>query len=73
MAIHGADVRRRRQLLGWSTGELAAQCGISQQYVSFIERGDRERVSPGVFAKICDALGVTDRTKLIMPTRRRAA
>lgn len=67
VAVNGADIRRRRKLLGWTVTDLAARCDISQQYLSFIERGDRQRVSPPVFARLCDELGVENRSDLMLP------
>lgn len=58
VAIDGAGVRHRRKLLGLRVQELAERCGISVGYVSHIERGERRSVSPPVFGRICDALGL---------------
>ncbi|MGK5681628.1 helix-turn-helix domain-containing protein [Actinoplanes sp. URMC 104] len=58
MEIDGAKLRIRRQLSGQTMAGFAARCGIHVSYVSHIERGERDRVSPEKFASICDALGV---------------
>lgn len=58
--INGPEVRRRRKLAGKTVVELAEGCGITFQYLSMIERGDRPTVSPAVFGRICDALGLTE-------------
>ncbi len=58
VAVNGQVIRKRRKLHGETVTALAKRVGISQQYLSFIERGDRRHVSPPVFANICDALGV---------------
>jgi transcriptional regulator with XRE-family HTH domain len=65
--IDGAQVRERRKLLGENLVSFADKCGIGFQYLSQIERGDRPRVSPPTFARICDALGVKkdDRHQLV--------
>lgn len=63
--IDGAQVRELRKLLGATLTGFAEHCGISFQYLSQIERGDRPRVSAPVFAKICDELGVEDRRRLL--------
>lgn len=63
--IDGARVRELRKLLGATVTDFAERCGISFQYLSQIERGDRQRVSAPVFAKICDKLGVEDRRTLL--------
>lgn len=65
VAIDGAQVRELRKLSGKTITGLAESCGISFQYLSFIERGDRATVSAPVFARICDALGVIDRRDLV--------
>lgn len=63
--IDGAKVRELRKLSGKTVTVLADTCEITSQYLSMIERGDRPTVSPAVFARICDALGVTDRRQLL--------
>lgn len=56
--IDGGDVRRRRQMLGDDLVTFAPKADISVQYLSQIELGGRPTVSPKVFARICDALGI---------------
>lgn len=63
--IDRVELRRRRKLSGLSYAGLAAKAGISFGYVGQLERGNRLTVSPPVFARLCDALGVQDRTKLL--------
>lgn len=63
--IAGGSVREQRKLLGDNLVTFASKAGITFQYLSQIERGDRRTVSPRVFAQICDALGVTDRRELL--------
>jgi transcriptional regulator with XRE-family HTH domain len=65
--IDGPEVRRRRKLAGKSVTDLAESCGITFQYLSMIERGDRRTVSPAVFGRICNALGLdeTERVALL--------
>jgi len=65
VAIEKARLRLGRQLLGENQAQFAQRCGISAGYLSLIESGHRPTVSPAVFARICDALGVTDRTQLM--------
>ncbi|MFG2056646.1 helix-turn-helix domain-containing protein [Micromonospora sp. NPDC048930] len=62
--IDGAKLRELRQLSGDRLVTFAPKCGISKQYLSQIERGDRPRVSPPTYARICLALGVNRRTLL---------
>jgi transcriptional regulator with XRE-family HTH domain len=64
VSIDGAKVRELRKTSGLNLVDLAPKCGISFQYLSQIERGDRPRVRPPTFARICKALGV-DRRKLL--------
>jgi transcriptional regulator with XRE-family HTH domain len=65
--IDGGDVRRRRQLKGDDLVTFAPKAQISVQYLSQIELGQRRTVSPKVFARICDALGIAedDREQLV--------
>ncbi|WP_328339459.1 helix-turn-helix domain-containing protein [Micromonospora sp. NBC_00421] len=57
--IDGAKLRELRQLRGETLAEFAASCDISLQYLSQVERGDRPRVSPPVYARICRTLRLT--------------
>lgn len=68
--IDGAQVRERRKLLGDTLASFAEKCGIGFQYLSQIERGDRPRVSPPTFVRICDALGIEEdnRRELVKAT-----
>lgn len=54
--IAGGLLRKLRKLAGHNLVPFALLAGISFQYLSQIERGDRKSVSPEVFAAICDAL-----------------
>lgn len=71
--INGALVRELRKLAGHTQPMFAELAGISFQYVSAIERGDRKTVSPPVFVRICDALGIEDRRELICTDAAEAA
>ncbi|MEW2474653.1 helix-turn-helix transcriptional regulator [Micromonospora gifhornensis] len=57
--IDGAKLRELRQMAGANLVEFASTCEISVQYLSQIERGDRRRVSPPVYSRICRALKLT--------------
>lgn len=50
--------------MGLTVADLASLCDITPGYLSLIELGKR-RPSPPVFARICDALRVSDRRKLL--------
>lgn len=65
VAVNGTAVRQMRKLAGLNVDDFAAKCGISPAYVSHIELGRRTNISPPVFARICDALGVADRRELL--------
>lgn len=56
--IAGDQVRRLRKLLGQNLTTFAPRAEITFQYLSQIETGVRTHVSPEVFARICDALGI---------------
>jgi transcriptional regulator with XRE-family HTH domain len=63
--IDGAKLRTLRKLAGHNLIHFAPQCGVSFQFLSQIERGDKLRVSPPTYARICDALGLKDRRELL--------
>jgi transcriptional regulator with XRE-family HTH domain len=52
----GAEIRRRRQALGWSLEELAHRAGLSWRYLSSVE-GDKRDPSLSTIAAISKALG----------------
>jgi transcriptional regulator with XRE-family HTH domain len=52
----GAEIRRRRQALGWSLEELAHRCGLSWRYLSSVE-GDKRDPSLSTIEAIATALG----------------
>lgn len=58
VAIDGAKVREMRKRAGKKLTDFAPDCGIAVSYLGHIERGRRSHVSPPVFTRICDALGI---------------
>ncbi len=64
VAVDGVKLRHARKIAGLTQAGLADAAGISAVYISRIESGAL-RVTPPVYAKLCDALGVTDRTTLM--------
>ncbi len=48
----GKRIRQLRKVKGWSQEKLAAKCGISQNFMGKIERGDR-KMSMDTFARLC--------------------
>lgn len=63
--INGSKLRELRKLAGLTVTEVAEKIGISISYLAQIERGARRTVAPGMFVKICDAMGVVDRRELL--------
>lgn len=62
--INRQALREYRQLAGYSGAELAEAVGCSPAYISILERHDDRACSPKLFGRICDALGLEDRTIL---------
>jgi XRE family transcriptional regulator, aerobic/anaerobic benzoate catabolism transcriptional regulator len=58
LAHLGAKVRARRSALGWTLAELSARCGISQRFLSDVERG-KGNVSVMSLQAIARAVGST--------------
>lgn len=63
--IDGAAMRNRRILAGLSVKALATAVGVSRPYISILETHPGRTCSPPVFRRICDALGVADRSELL--------
>ena len=62
-------LRKKRKLSGRNLAALAVPAGISVQFLSELERGNR-RASPEVFVRICDELGVgTDERETLVAAR----
>lgn len=57
----GENIRRLRLEAGWTQEELARISGISEKYISAIERGVR---GPGrkILTKLCESFAVDERT-----------
>jgi transcriptional regulator with XRE-family HTH domain len=60
----GAEVRRRRESLGWSLPELAKRCGLTFNYIGAVEMGYREpslstmvKLAKGFDAPLSELLG----------------
>jgi len=54
----GATVRRTRQHLGWNQRQLADRVGVSQPWVSRIERGTTGSLEFAVVDRLTDELGI---------------
>lgn len=71
--IDGARLRELRQEAGHTVSGLARKIGISPQYLTQIERGQRPTVSPQMFNRIVATIGVTDRNELLRSFEQSAA
>lgn len=67
--IAGGEVRKLRQLLGENLVTFAPRAEITFQYLSQIETGVRTHVSPEVFGRICDALGIPKKKRASLVVR----
>lgn len=63
--VDGERLRHLRKLAGHNLVTFAQKIEISWGYLSQIERGRRKNVSPEVFGRICDQLGLDNRTELM--------
>jgi SOS-response transcriptional repressor LexA len=54
----GAEIRKRRERLGWSGVKLATLAGIAPAFLSRVERG-KSYYSQGTLIKIAGALGIS--------------
>lgn len=61
VAVNGDAIRARRVELGDNLREFADRVGLSLQYVSQLERGDRGRVTPATFRRLVVGLDMVDR------------
>lgn len=52
------NVKKFRELLGWSQNELAKRSGVSQPYISELEDGKADNPSMKTLEKLANALGV---------------
>jgi transcriptional regulator with XRE-family HTH domain len=55
--LFGAAIRRHRQAQGLSQGRLGELAGLSQRYLSMLERGENSPTLNVIF-RLCDALGI---------------
>lgn len=56
--IDAEKLREMRQDQGLTQKDLAKISGITAQYLGQLENRHRLRVSPPVFARLCDSLGI---------------
>lgn len=55
----GTMVKEARQRKGWTQGELAARCGVTQSYISQIERGEKYNVPLETLQALAAALDLS--------------
>ena len=55
----GNRVKRLREDKGWTQGELAYHAGVTRQWVSLVETGERERVNVQDVTRIARLLGTS--------------
>ena len=54
----GERIRELRTSLGWSSGDLARESGVSRAYLWQLETGGKDRPSLEILEKLARALGV---------------
>lgn len=59
----GARIRRIRETKGWSQKKLAEKCGVSLNFIGYMERGTRH-MSLDTFARLCKVLEISADTLL---------
>jgi len=64
----GRNVRRARQAAGWTQEELMSRAGVEQDYVSKLERGQKNPKLSTIL-KFADALGIAPH-ELLSPDAR---
>lgn len=60
VTIDGGKLTTARIRAGLTQVQLADRARLSQTYISSLEIGDRDRLSPEAHARLCTALGVDD-------------
>ena len=60
IAIDGRKLAAAREAADLTQVQLAAKAGISQSYISGIELGERVRMRPALYARLCRALAVSE-------------
>jgi transcriptional regulator with XRE-family HTH domain len=71
--IAGDRLRELRKLGGDNLRQLAEKVGVTLQYISQLERGDRTRTSPEVFVRICEAIGIPEHRREELTVKREVA
>lgn len=68
--IDAGRLREMRQDRGLNQADLAELCDVTPQYISQLENGHRVRVSPALFVRLCDALGIAADNRRILRKQR---
>lgn len=63
--IDGARLRQLRQGHGMNQTKLGKLVELDGSYIGHLERGTRRSCSPAAFKRLCDVLGVSDRSELL--------
>ncbi|MFL2137837.1 helix-turn-helix domain-containing protein [Desemzia sp. FAM 23991] len=53
----GEKIKKYRKIKGWSGNQLAQKSGVSQTFISQVERGKKKNPQPEILYKISNALG----------------
>ena len=62
ITVNGDAIRQRRMALGLTLQGFAPTAQISYQYLSQLERGSRQRVTPPTFRRLVAALDMVERS-----------
>lgn len=68
VTIDGRKLTAARNKAALTQVQLADLADLSQTYVSYLEIGDRDRISTDAHKRLCAALGVSDTALLADPT-----
>jgi predicted ATPase/transcriptional regulator with XRE-family HTH domain len=73
MESFGAQLRRYREVAGFSQEELAERAGLTATAVGALERDERRRPYPNTIRRLADALGLSDaeRANLVVTVEQR--
>ena len=57
LSTFSANLRRARQVKGWTQAELARRAQVQQGYLSALERGQKTNPSMALLERLASALG----------------
>lgn len=67
--VDGDAIREERMQAGLTQAELARHAGISQRYISHLEKGSRTAMRPKTYKRLREALNATDERLRRTPPR----